>query len=181
MSRSRPGRKSKPYSASDRLGLSSDAKVLRALLRQQPQNLQTLCKNAGISRRTWYRVKPILVQRGIIKKVGDRYALFGFLELEEIIEKALGQIRSLEDEIRANTECVKLAGGVEVIRTKAQSSALKRVMTSQELASEVGMPWDDIKKTAYDVAKKLGLQVQLGRNGMECFQKKDSFTKSKSP
>jgi len=178
MSRSRPGRKNKPYSTSDRLELSSDAKVLWALLRQQPQNLQTLCKNAGISRRTWYRVRPILEQRGVIKKVGDRYALLGFLELEEIIEKALGQIRSLEDEIRESTECVKLDSDVEIIRTKAQSSTLKRAMTSQELASEVGMPWDDIKKTAYDVAKKRGLQVQLGRDGMEYFQKKDSFTES---
>ena len=95
--------------------------------------------------------------------------------LGQTVDGALRQVKSLGDELRANTECVKLADGGKIVRTKMQVVTLRKVMTSQELASECGEPYDAIKETAYAIARKRGLEVRRSNDGLECFQRKEQF------
>lgn len=73
--------------------LSSDAKVIVELLKKQPQTMEELCKSAGISRATFYRVSQALDDFKIIKKMGDRHALWNFCELEETVANAVDYLR----------------------------------------------------------------------------------------
>jgi hypothetical protein len=88
----KPGRRRK-LGAFRKKGLNSDAKVIVALLRKQPQTMEELCKSADISRATFYRVSQALDDFKIIKKMGERYALWNFCELEETVANAVEYLR----------------------------------------------------------------------------------------
>jgi len=80
---------------SQRRRLSSDARIIIALLNKQPQKLDELCKNAGVHQSTFYRICPLLEARGIIKKTMEGYALWTYKELEKIAIEAVNRWKSL--------------------------------------------------------------------------------------
>lgn len=81
----RAGRKAvnrSPYSKKD---LSCDARVIWALLKKQPRGRDELCKSAGISRATFYSVRPLLESLGILKGTEIGYTLSFYDEAEEVV------------------------------------------------------------------------------------------------
>jgi hypothetical protein len=55
------------YKASDAKGLGADAKIIMALLKQQPLKRIELCEKANINESTFSRYKRLLLNRGILK------------------------------------------------------------------------------------------------------------------
>jgi hypothetical protein len=127
---SRPGRKqlTQPGFAGKK-ELSSDAKIIVALVKKQPQNRDELCQNAAVNLKTFYRISSFLQEKGIIKCINGVYALKEFDFLEKQIEDAL---------IRFTTG---------------------NFCTPGLLANEVGRPWPTIQALTYKIAKKLGLTI----------------------
>jgi len=75
--------------------LSSDARVIYALLKRQPQKRDQLCKNAVIKRSTFYNVLPLLEQSGIIKETQEGYALCHYEESEEAVVQTIKQWKNI--------------------------------------------------------------------------------------
>lgn len=124
-----PGRK--PQDSSFRKSqLSSDAKIIIALLKKQPQTKEEICENTGISDRTFYRITSLLERQQITKRVDRMYALWNFDFLEKTIEDALS----------------KLTSG-------------PTYATPSLIGNEVGKPWPEIQAITYKIAKKLGLTI----------------------
>lgn len=121
---------SSPYS---KQGLSSDARVIWALLKKQPQSRDELCKNAGLSRSTFYSVRPLLESQKILKGNDEEgYTLWAFSPLKNQIEDALFRL------IKKG-----YAFGLE------------------ELESEVGKPWSEIESETFKILKDYGLRIRL--------------------
>lgn len=72
---------SKPFKSSDIKKLSADARILIALIKQQPQKRLNLCKSAGIHPTTFSRLKRVLTNEGIIKESANGYSLWSYNEL----------------------------------------------------------------------------------------------------
>jgi hypothetical protein len=118
-----------PYS---KKGLSSDARVIVALLKgPQPQSRDQLCKNAKVSRATFYAIRPVLQNSGIIKETDSGYALWSFNPLEAAVETAINRL---------------IGKGY--------------LIYAEDLSNEIGMPWSEIEPAVYAVVKKLGLNVR---------------------
>ena len=126
----RRGRKPQS-SASIKRQLSSDAKIIVALLNNPRQDKAQLLKSTGIPERTFYRHASFLLENNIIKITDNMYALWLLDPLEKIIENAL--IKSTSGE-------------------KQYASAIA-------IANEIGKPWPQIEALTYQVAKKLGLTI----------------------
>lgn len=127
----KPGRKREKYSVGGKRRLSSDARIIVALLKKQPQSKEELCKNAGVSRSAFYRLRPLLADSGVIKEVEGGYALWTFSELEKMVEDALFRL----------------------IRRGYQ-------ITLEDLTNEVGKPWSEIENVTYATLKRYGLQIK---------------------
>ena len=91
----KPGRKHAYSSPYKKRKLSSDARIIYALLKKQPQNKIELCKNAGIAESTFYTVHPLLEGLGIIKKTEEGYALRNYNELEEAIVQVIKRWKNI--------------------------------------------------------------------------------------
>lgn len=115
--------------------LGADAKIIIELLKKQPQTIKEICENAKINEKTFYSIKPLLEEAGVIKRVDGGYALFFYEPLERKIEEAL----------------IKL--------TKPSKSPFSGYATSDEIVDEVGRLWHEIESLTYKVAKKLGLSI----------------------
>ena len=85
----KPGRRRVEDSPHRKLGLSSDAKVILALQKKQPQMRDELLKSAHISLQTWYRVFPTLERFKILKETESGYALSTYADREEDVVKAI--------------------------------------------------------------------------------------------
>jgi len=85
----KPGRSRVEDSPHRKLGLSSDAKVILALLRRQPQRRDELLKSAHISLQTWYRVFPTLERFKILKETERGYALSTYVDREEDVVETI--------------------------------------------------------------------------------------------
>lgn len=133
------GRKRK-LGAFRKKGLNSDARVIVALLKKQPQTAEELRESASISRATFYRVSQALEDFKIMKKVGERYVLWNFCELKETV-----------------------ADAVEKLKAKRLS------FKADDVAAEVGKTWSDIEKIAYTVAKEYGLEIHEDYDGRKFF------------
>jgi DNA-binding Lrp family transcriptional regulator len=114
--------------------LSADAKLIIALLKNQPQSKDKLYKNAGIDISTFYRILPLMERRGIIKETSEGFALWTYIELDRAIENALD----------------KLEKTVSVI-------------TFNKIASEVGVQPSDIEPIIYRIVKECGMEVRIER------------------
>jgi hypothetical protein len=140
----RPGRKKELYKKKDEL--SSDAKILKALTKKQPQNREELIKNASIfSVPTFYRSTSRLIENEMIKRVDDMYALTEYNPLKWEIEKAF----------------------IKNMRGKSGD----RPVYQQDLVDETGQPWPKIESLAYEIAKKLKLSIFTDPDGKVYFVK----------
>lgn len=126
----KPGRKRSGYPTYPRRRLSSDARVIVALLKRQPQKKDELCKAAGVSIATFYRIRRMLEDSGIIKEVEGGYALWTFKDLEKSIEDALLRL------IKPGT-----------------------LLSVEALCNEVGKPWHEIESLVYPICKKHNLTI----------------------
>ena len=73
-----------PYKASHTRTLNAQAKIMNALFKKQPQGLDDLCQNAGISKGTFYRNRLVLINEGIIKQTERSYSLSNYTEKESL-------------------------------------------------------------------------------------------------
>jgi len=126
------GRRRVNRSLYSKKGLSSDARIIVALLKKQPQSTDDLCKSAGIGRSTFYFVRPILQDSGVLKGNDDEgYSLWFFSELEKEVEDALFRLTNKG-----------LAFGLE------------------ELMSEVGKPLSEIEPEVFKILRTYGLTIR---------------------
>jgi len=75
--------------------LSTDAKIIVALLREQPQSIDKICTSAGISKRTFYYKRAVLEKSGIIREVDGDYALWTYVEAEKAVMETIRQWRRI--------------------------------------------------------------------------------------
>lgn len=127
----KPGRKRIGYPAFGKGRLSSDARIIVALLKKQPQSRDELCKAAAVSKSAFYRVRRLLADSGVIKEVEGGYALWTFSELEKSVEDALFRL------IRKGY-----------------------LITLEDLINEVGKPWSEIETVTYSILKKYKLHIR---------------------
>lgn len=121
------------YRLSHRTRLSSDAKVIIALMKDQPQKLNDLCRNAGIHPSTFYRIRPLLINMEILKETVRGYTLRFYSELDEKVEKALREYKDT---------------GYEQVGLN-------------DLANKVGESPKVIEEITYRLAPKYGLEIGL--------------------
>jgi len=124
--------------------LSADAKLITALMSKQPQTRDELCKNTGFHRSTFYRIRLLLEERGIIKETEGGFALWTYIELEKSIENTLDKLEKTDSVIPFN-----------------------------KIASEVGVHPSEIESIIYKIAKRRGMEVQLLK-GEKVITKKDA-------
>jgi len=136
-----PGRKPQ-HSPFKKRQLSSDAKILVTLIKNQPQTKEELFKETKISDSTFHRNISFLKELKIIKCVDGMYALFNFDFIEKTIEAAM--TRLLGENGYVNNEW---------------------------LINEVGKSWPEIKAQTYKVAKKLGFDIEEISNNKTTFMK----------
>jgi hypothetical protein len=139
-----PGRKtqSSPYR---KRGLSSDAKIISALLKQ-PLSKKEICMETKISDSTFHRNISLLIKSQKIKQVEDgKYALWEFEYLEKIIKDAF-------------------------IKSMNQTWAF----SSGRIVNMVGKNWPQIQVQAYKIAHELDLTISE-QNDKTIFYKGSKF------
>jgi hypothetical protein len=112
--------------------LSSDAKIIATLLKNQPQTKESICKETKISDSSFYRNIPLLEKAKLIKHIDQTYALWDFDILEERIEAALSNL------IKENP-----------------------ILHYSHIVNEIGKPWREIEDTTFKIAKKLELTIMI--------------------
>ena len=85
----KPGRKRVRKSPYAKKALSSDARIILALMKKQPQLKKGLLKKARISKTAFYEDMPLLVSVGIVKETEKGYALHGHDDREEAVVQAI--------------------------------------------------------------------------------------------
>ena len=108
--------------------LSSDAKIMAALRKKQPQTKEELCKVTGVQGSTFYRTVSLLQENEILKCVDGMYAFSDFDFLEKTIEDAFHELLSQ-----------------------------RQFVLSAHLVQMTCKPWREIEAASFRVAKKLGL------------------------
>ncbi len=68
------------YKASDTKSLGADAKIIIALLKQQPLKRVEICQRANINESTFSRYKRLLVNQKIIKESNQGFSLWFYIE-----------------------------------------------------------------------------------------------------
>jgi hypothetical protein len=87
---------------SDKPKLSVEAKIIFALMRDQPQIVEKLCRNAKVDRSSFYRARRLLINEGILKEIDNKYALSNFVELQSLWDRLQTDIK------RAKGKLVKM-------------------------------------------------------------------------
>jgi hypothetical protein len=135
-----PGRKPQ-YSPYRKKELSSDAKIIVALLRKQPKTKEEICKETETKDKVFYRNVSLLEKMHIIKSIDHKYALWDFEPVELKIEDAFSKL----------TKTTAFIG-------------------QDRIVNEVGLPWHEIEKLTFKIAKKLGLAIS-NKEGKTVFYK----------
>ena len=136
----RPGRK--PQSSLFRKRqLSSEAKIIIELIKNQPLTQDELRKNTKLNIRTFYRINAFLLEQNIIKYIDGMCSLWNFDTLEKKIEDAISKL---------------LREGLLVYPIN--------------VVNEVGKPWHEIEAVTYKVVEKRGLTITT-MNGETVFLK----------
>lgn len=104
--------------------------------------MDELCKRAGVHLSTFYRIRPLLESKGIMKETKDGYVLWTFSELDWMVEKAFKEIR------------------------KEGYS-----MTLEAIAGKVGLPPSKIEAALYRIAKKYGMIIRTLDSGKKIIVK----------
>lgn len=147
-----PGRKTQ-ISPFKKTQLSSDAKIIAALLKKQPQTKESICKETKISDSSFYRNIPLLEKTKLIKQIDQIYALWDFDVLEERIEAALSKL------IKENP-----------------------ILHFSHVVNEIGKPWHEIEDATFKIAKKLELTIMIEEGvqfSMEKLQVEHAITQNK--
>lgn len=124
-------------SSSRKKDLSSDAKILVVLMKEQPLTNAEIQIKAKISHATFYNTMPQLETWNIVKRVDYKYmiAISGFtdtlFELDAFLQS-----------------CIEKHGNFS-----------SQVISLEDLANSVGKPPKDIEKDAYYLAKKYGFEI----------------------
>jgi hypothetical protein len=75
------------YRQSDRRKLCVEAKIIVALMKEQPQSVEKLCRNAKVNKSSFYRVRRLLTNEGILKEIDTKYVLWNFVELQSLWDR----------------------------------------------------------------------------------------------
>jgi hypothetical protein len=138
-----PGRKNQSIvpSSSRKNQLSSDAKIIITLIKNQPQTKEEICKETKINIRTFYRIISLLEEQKIVKYEDNTYALWYFNPLEKQIEDAFSKL---------------------LLRNE--------IVHHSHIVDKLGRPWNEIEAVTLKVAKKLEL-TRFESNGQITFVK----------
>jgi hypothetical protein len=84
------------HKMSDKRKLCVEAKIIFALTKDQPQSVEQLCRNAKVDRSSFYRVRRLLINEGILKEIGTKYALSNFVELQSLWDRLQTDIKGVK-------------------------------------------------------------------------------------
>ena len=113
--------------------LSVEAKMIRELLKKQPQKKNDLCRRAGISISSFHRILPLLKEAEIIKETEGGFALWTYIESEKDVEDVLDKSEETDS----------------------------FPITFNKIASEIGVSPSEIEKVIYPIVKKRGMEVRV--------------------
>ena len=125
--------------------LSSDAKIIIALLKRQPLTKKEICIETKLSQQTFYRNVSLLKRKQIIQDLDQKYALWNFEPLETKIEAVFSKLM----------EETNYAIGAD------------------QIVNKMGMPWHEIEHLTLKIAKKLGSTIKI-KDGQYIFYKPNS-------
>jgi predicted transcriptional regulator len=108
--------------------LSAEARVIKSLKKEQPQNRVELSKSTGLSERQLYRIFPLLEEHELIKMTEGGYALWTYSDLEESMKKVIERWKDMAF----------------------------RYPTVHEIAVEIGITPEDAEKLAYKFGAQKG-------------------------
>jgi len=82
------------YKQSDAKDFGADAKIIIALLKQQPQKRIELCKNAGINESTFSRLKRVFTNKGILKESEKGFSLWNYHETPSLWDSLVENMKN---------------------------------------------------------------------------------------
>ena len=126
----KPGRSPGSIGFSKKKQLSTDAKIIRILLKEQPLTGKEICEKEKINPQTFSRHIKFLLETNLIKSLDNKYALWNFDPIETQIESAFSILFQ---------KCM--------------------FVSSDLIACEVGKPWSEIESLTLKIAKKLGSKI----------------------
>jgi hypothetical protein len=83
------------YKSSDSKGLGADAKIILALLKQQPLKRIELCEKANINESTFSRYKRLLINKGIINETNRGFSLWYYKESPSLWDTVYGELQKV--------------------------------------------------------------------------------------
>ena len=86
---------SQHYKASDAKGLGADAKIIIALLKQQPLKRIELCEKANINESTFSRYKRLLLNNGLMKESNKGFSLWFYNESPSLWDTIYGELQKV--------------------------------------------------------------------------------------
>jgi DNA-binding MarR family transcriptional regulator len=116
--------------ASDNKSLSSDLKIVITLWNHEELSAEEISKKADIDLSTFYRNRRILIEKGVINKIEDKYVLWTHREIDIKVEDALKEL---------NEEYIQV--------------------TLLDIANKVGSTPEEIGKAAFRLASKYSLKI----------------------
>ena len=122
------------YKTSDKRELSSDAKVIIALMKRQPLEIKELAKVAGTHPATVSRNIRLLINKDVLKVTPTGYALRNYIELE-------GSLRAVLQHLKDR---------------KYTAVSLRRLSDETNLAPTN----DELIRVAYSLAPEYGLKIR---------------------
>lgn len=87
------------YKQSDKRKLAVETKIIFALMKEQPQSVKSLCRNARVHMSSFYRVRRLLINEGILKKINGKYVLWNFVELQSLWDRLQTDIKGAKGEL----------------------------------------------------------------------------------
>jgi len=122
------------YKRSDKIVLSSDARIVLALMKNQPLEIKELAKVARVHPATVSRNIRLLINEKVLKKTPKGYALWNYTEVERSLRLTLQKLKN----------------------GKYTAVSLKRLSDETNLS-----PTDEnLLKLAYYLASEYGLKIR---------------------
>jgi len=119
----------------DKQRLSSDTKILIALMKSQPLTRDELIEESKISKSQFYRTIPLLKKHHCVEKIEGKYVI---------------NVGGYKDGL------VELDNLFQTLKKKEYPF---KIMSLADLAFHVQKPVEDIKEAAYILAKKYGYKI----------------------
>lgn len=87
------------FKSSDVKKIGADARILIALINNQPLTRIKLCKEANINESTFYRHKRVLENLGIIKETKNGYSLWNFVERPTLWQRTVTNLKDVSGDV----------------------------------------------------------------------------------